>query len=251
MVVDDSIYPTTSMAEFENQLNSLSRSRSRTESRNMDDTLSDISSRDVSELSLRGGMHHREALETYRRLQSDYDELLTKYAQAENTIDQLRIGAKLNLYSDLPPPQQSTVVNITRGKQPQVFSFPRAGKASLSHPSNSVEQSQHLGTHGTNGKRSDFLNKTPDSETLESTLLTPKVRADGIRTALMFKLPTLQENVEDLQSHVIDGQWGENELKELKDICDQLIRRHREMKDELMQAKQLERQGTDTEQNER
>lgn len=249
MVVVDSIYFPTSMAEFENQPNSLSRSRSRTESRNMDDTLSDISSRDISELSLRGGMHPREALETYRRLQSDYDELLTKYAQAENTIDQLRIGAKLNLYSDLPPPQQSTVVTVSRGKQPQAFSFPRASKACLSHPS-STEQSHHLGTHGTNtnGIRS---NKTPDSETSKSNLLTPKLRADAIRTSLMFKLPTLQENVEDLQNHVTDGEWGENELEELKDICNQLRKQHRDMKEELTQARNLERQGTDSEQNER
>ncbi|EDO42604.1 predicted protein, partial [Nematostella vectensis] len=48
--------------------------------------------------------HRKEADQLYTRLQAEYDNLLTKYAQAENTIDQLRIGAKLNLYSDLPPP---------------------------------------------------------------------------------------------------------------------------------------------------
>ena len=44
--------------------------------------------------------HHRQ----------DFDDLLSKYAMAEVTIDQLRLGAKLNLYSDQPQPAQAAVV---------------------------------------------------------------------------------------------------------------------------------------------
>ena len=40
----------------------------------------------------------------------DFDDLLSKYAMAEVTIDQLRLGAKLNLYSDQPQPAQAAVV---------------------------------------------------------------------------------------------------------------------------------------------
>lgn len=219
------------MAGFENQLPGC---RSRTNSALNDDTLSDISTSDA----VRRG-HGKEAYETYKRLQSDYDELLTKYAQAENTIDQLRIGAKLNLYSDLPAPQKSSFVSISAAKQPHVLNFQRPSQANLSGPStSSIVTAQSNGTNTT-------LTRTPESSQMESDLLTPEVRAEGIRTALMFKLPTLQENIEDLQGHVSNGQWGHNELRELQDVCRQLCRQHESMKDELMQAKQLERNDSD------
>lgn len=213
-------------------------SRSRTNSALNDDTLSDISTSDA----LRKG-HGKEAYETYKRLQSDYDELLTKYAQAENTIDQLRIGAKLNLYSDLPPPQKGSFVTVTAAKQPQVLNFQRPNQASFSGPSSSSVVTGH--SNGTNSLPST-LSRTHESTQIESDSLTPQVRADGIRTSLMFKLPTLQENIEDLQGHVTSGQWGQSELRELQDVCHQLCKQHEEMKNELMQAKELERNDSAT-----
>ncbi|ELW70615.1 AT-hook-containing transcription factor [Tupaia chinensis] len=63
-----------------------------------------------------------QATELVHQLQEDYHKLLTKYAEAENTIDQLRLGAKVNLYSD--PPQPSHSIHI--GMMPQgtkVLSF--------------------------------------------------------------------------------------------------------------------------------
>ncbi|KAL6067824.1 hypothetical protein STEG23_026945, partial [Scotinomys teguina] len=63
-----------------------------------------------------------QATELVHQLQEDYHKLLTKYAEAENTIDQLRLGAKVHLYSDPPQPRQS----ICSGSMPQgskVLSF--------------------------------------------------------------------------------------------------------------------------------
>ncbi|KAK3742067.1 hypothetical protein QZH41_015751, partial [Actinostola sp. cb2023] len=227
------------MAGFENQPPA---SRSRT-STNIDDTLSDVSTaaKDTSDFRRRGN-HSKEAYETYKRLQSDYDELLTKYAQAENTIDQLKIGAKLNLYSDLPPPQKGSFVSVPGGKQPHVFNFPRPIQANFSGPSTSNVVTDH--SNGTNDRLSISRNPEPELD-----LLTPEVRAEGIRTSLMFKIPTLQENVEDLQGHVTDGQWGLSELRELQDVCNQLTHQHGEMKRELLQAKQLERNSMSSEGN--
>lgn len=54
--------------------------------------------------------------ETYKQLQIEYQTLLKKYAEAENTIDELRLGAKVKLYglegpgpasSGLPTAQQA------------------------------------------------------------------------------------------------------------------------------------------------
>lgn len=56
-----------------------------------------------------------QATKLVHQLQEDYHKLLTKYAEAENTIDQLRLGAKVNLYSDPPQPSHS----IHMGTMPQ------------------------------------------------------------------------------------------------------------------------------------
>ncbi|XP_065734927.1 microtubule organization protein AKNA [Phocoena phocoena] len=63
-----------------------------------------------------------QATKLVHQLQEDYHKLLTKYAEAENTIDQLRLGAKVNLYLDPPQPSHS----IHTGTMPQgtkVLSF--------------------------------------------------------------------------------------------------------------------------------
>ena len=56
----------------------------------------------------------------------DFDDLLSKYAMAEVTIDQLRLGAKLNLYSDQPQPAQAAVV------QPGMFSYVQTNHEAMS-----------------------------------------------------------------------------------------------------------------------
>ena len=56
----------------------------------------------------------------------DFDDLLSKYAMAEVTIDQLRLGAKLNLYSDHPQPALAAVV------QPGMFSYVQTNHEAMS-----------------------------------------------------------------------------------------------------------------------
>ncbi|KAK2818897.1 hypothetical protein Q5P01_024458 [Channa striata] len=55
----------------------------------------------------------QQATTLLEQLQEDYNRLLTKYAEAENTIDRLRLEAKVNLYSDPPRPSHS-VQSATR-----------------------------------------------------------------------------------------------------------------------------------------
>ena len=44
----------------------------------------------------------KETGESYEALQQEHNELLRKYAEAENVIDELRIGARVSLYYDSP-----------------------------------------------------------------------------------------------------------------------------------------------------
>ncbi|KAL1777251.1 AT-hook-containing transcription factor isoform X1 [Sigmodon hispidus] len=67
-----------------------------------------------------------QATELVHQLQEDYHKLLTKYAEAENTIDQLRLGAKVHLYSDPPQPGQSICSgSIPQGSKVLSFSIPQ------------------------------------------------------------------------------------------------------------------------------
>ncbi|XP_048196027.1 microtubule organization protein AKNA [Perognathus longimembris pacificus] len=67
-----------------------------------------------------------EATELVHQLQEDYHKLLTKYAEAENTIDQLRLGAKVNLYSDPPQPGHSSKGTVSAGTKVLSFTIPQA-----------------------------------------------------------------------------------------------------------------------------
>ena len=63
--------------------------------------------RDLNDRLLVESSSRQEANDLYQRLQEEYDNLLAKHAQAENTIDQLRIGARIDLFSDGPKPHQA------------------------------------------------------------------------------------------------------------------------------------------------
>ncbi|XP_053777345.1 microtubule organization protein AKNA [Desmodus rotundus] len=67
-----------------------------------------------------------QATKLVHQLQEDYHKLLTKYAEAENTIDQLRLGAKVNLYSDPPQPSHSICTGmVPQGTKVLSFTIPQ------------------------------------------------------------------------------------------------------------------------------
>ncbi|XP_064379717.1 microtubule organization protein AKNA isoform X2 [Dromaius novaehollandiae] len=75
----------------------------------------------------------KQATELVQQLQDDYRKLLTKYAAAENTIDQLRLGAKVSLYADLPKPSHSVHMGtVGTGSKVMAFSIPQARAAAIS-----------------------------------------------------------------------------------------------------------------------
>ncbi|NXC04954.1 AKNA factor, partial [Orthonyx spaldingii] len=64
--------------------------------------------------------------------QDDYHKLLTKYAEAENTIDQLRLGARVSLFSEPPQPSRSLAVGtVAGGCRVMTLSIPQARTAAL------------------------------------------------------------------------------------------------------------------------
>ncbi|XP_061867748.1 microtubule organization protein AKNA isoform X3 [Colius striatus] len=74
----------------------------------------------------------RQATALVQQLQDDYHRLLTKYAEAENTIDQLRLGARVSLYADPPQPSRSfTVGRVGTGCPVLALSIPQARTAAV------------------------------------------------------------------------------------------------------------------------
>ncbi|XP_012577064.1 PREDICTED: AT-hook-containing transcription factor [Condylura cristata] len=94
------------------------------------------------------------------QLQEDYHKLLTKYAEAENTIDQLRLGAKVNLYSDPPQPRHS----IHLGTVPQgtkVMSFTIPQPHSVERWSSLAETQQASESSGWPSAQGDLIPSSP------------------------------------------------------------------------------------------
>ncbi|XP_029921161.1 microtubule organization protein AKNA [Myripristis murdjan] len=78
----------------------------------------------------------QQATTLIEQLQEDYNRLLTKYAEAENTIDRLRLEAKVNLYSDPPKPSHSVQSGvIQKGSKLMTLTFPQAQRAEISSSS--------------------------------------------------------------------------------------------------------------------
>ncbi|KAM9117390.1 microtubule organization protein AKNA isoform 2-T2 [Pangshura tecta] len=75
----------------------------------------------------------QQATELVKQLQEDYHRLLTKYAAAENTIDRLRLRAKVSLYADPPKPSHSIHMGtVAHGSKVMAFSIPQIQTAEFS-----------------------------------------------------------------------------------------------------------------------
>ncbi|XP_026568166.1 AT-hook-containing transcription factor [Pseudonaja textilis] len=84
----------------------------------------------------------RQATELVHQLQEDYHKLLTKYAEAENTIDRLRLSAKVRLYSDPPKPSQAAEMGrISEASKVVTFSIPQIRSAEMTKRSSQASTS--------------------------------------------------------------------------------------------------------------
>ncbi|XP_062867910.1 microtubule organization protein AKNA isoform X2 [Trichomycterus rosablanca] len=91
-----------------------------------------------------------QATNLVQQLQDDYNKLLTKYAEAENTIDRLRLEAKVHLHSDPPKPSQPLLSGVMNdGRKVLTLSFPQAQRAELS--TDAVQSTHEMLTSTTRG----------------------------------------------------------------------------------------------------
>ncbi|XP_046550948.1 microtubule organization protein AKNA-like [Haliotis rubra] len=102
----------------------------------VDDGMEGEGDRSQGELTVKLKQEHlkrKQATELVQQLQKDYDSLLSKYAMAELTIDQMRLGAKITLHSDSPTPNQIQTGTLTAAQHPQVIQMGSAAHGVLSN----------------------------------------------------------------------------------------------------------------------
>ncbi|XP_047200317.1 microtubule organization protein AKNA isoform X1 [Hippoglossus stenolepis] len=74
----------------------------------------------------------QEAITLVEQLQEDHNRLLTKHAEANNTIDRLRLKAKVDLYSEPPQPGHSVQSGLSHdSSKVMTLDFPRAQRAEI------------------------------------------------------------------------------------------------------------------------
>ena len=150
----------------------------------------------LHEQLLRESLTRQEASELYQKLQSEYDVLLAKHAEAENTIDQLRIGARIDLFSDGPIPHQAEQLKVIEIKtNPHPIPLPLKERAVLTSPGLpvSTETEYETGQAG---------NGSPNAE-------------DRRNSMALHRLKDLQNDLIAFQSALADRELSYEEQKNL------------------------------------
>ena len=202
------------------------------------DSLTDISlstanvtdpsvSRELSYLheKLRSEANSRqEVSDLYDHLQQEYEDLLVKHAQAENTIDHLRIGARLTLYEETVPAKES------QGKQSdRLPAAITAVTSSNKMESKNVSIGVGVGAEGNHDQggitASDRVDPLMNSQTM----------AEGNRMGVMFQIQSLQEDVDMLEAHFNESErdFSQSELQEIQELLDDLKAQHRSLSSEV------------------
>uniref|UniRef100_A0A8C5R4D5 AT-hook transcription factor n=1 Tax=Leptobrachium leishanense TaxID=445787 RepID=A0A8C5R4D5_9ANUR len=166
------------------------------------------------------------------QLQEDYHKLLTKYAEAENTIDRLRLGAKINLFSDPPKPSHSVQMgSIQQGSKIMEFTIPQVHKASFSL------------VNETNGVTESWDSPTPASSPLpEMSSSSPYNTRDDIPTTLTSNIELLQQELDHFGKLLHKGSLTPTEqqqaLLELRGSLDMLEQQYLKARGQYHQGQQ-------------
>ncbi|XP_072287387.1 microtubule organization protein AKNA isoform X2 [Pyxicephalus adspersus] len=182
----------------------------------------------------------QQATELVHQLQEDYHKLLTKYAEAENTIDRLRLGAKVHLYSDPAKPSHSVQMGtVMQGSKIMEFTIPHAQVASLS----SVKEDNVIAKQDAGSSSAPLNNSvTPsDGTTLPATTSGSSFlqRPEDTASILRSHLETLHREVDLFEGLMQGGNLtpGDQQqaVRELRGSLDVLERRYLQAQEQYRQ----------------
>ncbi|XP_069799489.1 microtubule organization protein AKNA [Dendropsophus ebraccatus] len=170
----------------------------------------------------------QQATELVHQLQEDYHKLLTKYAEAENTIDRLRLGAKVHLYSDPPQPSHSIQMGtITQGVKVMEFTIPHAQAATFS----SVDDHQGAAEVESGSSDHQKLSATPPVHTFPETSASSSLHPpEDVASTLTSHLEALYQEVglfeELMNSGNLTPEEQQQAVRELRGSLDVLERKY-------------------------
>ncbi|XP_072096102.1 uncharacterized protein akna isoform X4 [Mobula birostris] len=125
-----------------------------------------------------------------RHPEEDYRRLLTKYAEAENTIDRLRIGAKVNLHVDPPNPGHSFQgESMNQASKIMTFAISHPQKAKLGPSLDSNAQTECQDMRELPGTLGGTWISSQNDPTVEPTA------GDCVTWALAQQIEALQEQI--------------------------------------------------------
>ncbi|KAI8518215.1 hypothetical protein Bbelb_042320 [Branchiostoma belcheri] len=185
---------------------------------------SDISRSELSQRLKEEVKSKTETSEQLRELQEEYDNLLAKYALAEVTIDHLRLGAKVNLYSDPPKPAPAFVGSIPQPHKIQMVDIPRSQRAQMDrtveHRSQAVTatlsppQPSHSRLTQTGmavGTGTDpFVGEGEEYPTLTAT-----ASGESLKVALLLQAASLEDQVDSFEALLDLDQLNQAEQDEV------------------------------------
>ncbi|XP_042334247.1 microtubule organization protein AKNA isoform X2 [Sceloporus undulatus] len=174
----------------------------------------------------------RQATELVHQLQEDYHKLLTKYAEAENTIDRLRLGTKVRLYADPPKPSHGVQMGtVSQPSKVMTFSIPQVRAAEVTGRSSSVpEPAQNKGFSGQRIVSSSLPNSADTDIPKVDGFTSPGTgfTGDDLTQLLASQAKKIRDQVESLEELIWTGrltpedqQKGFARLKEAQGALEQ------------------------------
>ncbi|KAM6975905.1 LOW QUALITY PROTEIN: uncharacterized protein akna [Tautogolabrus adspersus] len=150
----------------------------------------------------------QQAITLSEQLQENYNILLTKHAEAKNTIDRLRLGAKVNLYSD--PPKPGHLVQSGLNREPSkvmTLDFPQAQRAEINSAS--------LHPNGPSPQRSKFI-RSPSATSSQGPQLGQQLASilDSEAEKFLQQLHTFEDLLKTKQLKPVEQMEGVSQLAE-------------------------------------
>ncbi|KAL4219291.1 hypothetical protein ACF0H5_021871 [Mactra antiquata] len=96
---------------------------------------SDVPKGELTKKLKQESSRRQQATQLVKQLQSDYDKLLSKYALAELTIDQMRLGAKISIHANSPTPSQATSGSLQSAQHLHMLQLTGAQRGSITSAS--------------------------------------------------------------------------------------------------------------------
>ncbi|XP_065933670.1 serine/arginine repetitive matrix protein 2 isoform X4 [Magallana gigas] len=215
-------------------------------------------SSDKSRTELSSKLHQefnkrKQATELVQQLQLDYDKLLSKYAQAELTIDQLRLGANVTLHTNSPTPLQASQGALPSPQQPQTIQMGQIGRGvkspspfqgSLGVPSPiTLTESAALNSYSDqpDGRRNSTRGLSPllssgHSQTDPRGNISMDHGAESVKVGLSFQTQNLSERMDSFQAMLDVGEGMSHENQEK--IFDQIRNDHEKLRKDYLQVKE-------------